>query len=98
MLMIKNGRIFLNGVDISDKPMLNYLTADGKYILKPTMAEKRENWVDVVDEDNGLCEVYFHGELQCFIRWYAEAKKYLQYLVDEEDYYNGNEKVDEFEF
>ena len=59
--------------------------------------EKREHWIDCVDEDNALFEVYFHWELRFIVRWYEEAKKELQRLVDEEDYYNGNEKVDEFD-
>ena len=57
----------------------------------------REHWVEPVDNE-WLFWIYFHGELDCFVRWKKEAERYLQDLIDEEDYYNWNEKVDELDF
>lgn len=59
--------------------------------------EIREHWVEPVDQNEWLFWVYFHGELDCFVRGYTEAKQYLQELVDAEDYENWNQK-DYWEF
>lgn len=58
-------------------------------IKKITMGDNRLIKVEGKDD---LFEVWFNWELDCYVRWYNEAKEYLQRLVDKEDYYNGNEK------
>lgn len=52
----------------------------------------REHWVEPEDKNEWLFGVYFHGELECFVRWKKEAERYLQELIDAEDYENGNQK------
>ncbi len=95
MIKINSWKVLFNWVDITDQPVLRYATVNWKRLL-PSEWEKRENRIDCVDENEWLFEVYFNWDLQCFVRWCSEAKKYLQELVDAEDYYNGNEKIDEF--
>lgn len=97
MIKINDWKVKYWILDITDEPMLNWTNAEWKVILVPSLLEKRENRVECVDEENWLFEVYFHWELQEQVRWYSEAKRHLQYLVDEEDYYNWNEK-DYWEF
>lgn len=82
-IKLENGTVVFEWKDI---------TADWKEILRPTEMETRENWIEIADENEWLFGVYFHWELDCFIRWEKLARKYLQDLIDEEDYYNGNEK------
>lgn len=97
MMKITNGKVIYDWVDITDRQILHYVTADGKKFLRPT----REEWnrIDCVDENEGLFEVYFHWELDCIVRGKKFAEWYLQQLIDEEDYYNWNEKdYWEFEF
>lgn len=82
-------------LDITDEPVLNWTSANGWKVLLPSLFERRENWIDIVD-DWWSAEVYFHWELD-WVYSVREAKKRLQYLIDEEDYYNWNEK-DYWEF
>lgn len=91
-IKINNGTAVFEWKNITNEPVLNYTTADGKNILRPSKMEVREHWIDCVDEDNALFEVYFHWELDCIIRWQRTAEKYLQNLINEEDYHNWNEK------
>lgn len=99
MFRINSWKVLLDWVNITHRPILQYVSANWKDFLLPSAMEQRENRVDIVDEENWLCEVYFHWELECLVRWYTEAKKYLQYLVDQEDYEMWNEKdYWEFEF
>lgn len=91
-IKLENWTVVFEWKDITDKPVLNYMTADWKEILRPTKMETRENWIEIADENEWLFGVYFHWELDCFIRWEKLARRYLQDLIDEEDYYNGNEK------
>lgn len=100
MFKITKDDFYLNWVKVTNKPMLNYIGLNSKWetaILFPSKMENRENRVQCIDENEWLFEIYFHWELQCIVRWYAEAKKYLQDLVDCEDYENGNQK-DYWEF
>lgn len=97
MIKINNGEVFINGECVTNKPIFNYLTVDGKMLL-PTYQERRDSWIDVVDEENAVAEVYFHWELDCVCR-YDKAKKRLRFLLDQEDYENWNQKdYGEFDF
>lgn len=89
-MKITNWKVLLNGVDITKEPILKYVTADWKRRLLPSRQEKRENRIDIVD-DWWSAEVYFHWELD-WVYSVRQARERLQYLIDEEDYYNWNEK------
>lgn len=96
---IKNWTAMLDSIDITNKPILHYTSADGKVVLKPSIMETRDNRIDCIDENEGLFEVYHNWELDCIIRGKKFAEWYLQQLLDEDEYYNWNEKdYWEFEF
>lgn len=98
MMKITNGKVIYDGKDITNEPILHWVSANGKKWLLPTRYEKRDNRIDCIDENEGLFEVYHNWELDCIVRGKKFAEWYLQQLIDEEDYYNWNEKTDEFEF
>lgn len=90
MIKINDWKVKYWILDITDEPMLNWTNADWKVVLVPSLLEKRENRIDIVD-DWWSAEVYFHWELD-WVYSVRKAKERLQYLIDEEDYYNWNEK------
>lgn len=90
MIKINDWRIKYWILDITDEPVLNRVSANWWKVLIPSLLERRENRIDIVD-DWWSAEVYFHGELD-WVYSVREAEKRLQYLIDEEDYYNWNEK------
>ena len=92
MFTTKQDKYYINWVDVSDKPISLYVSADWKEILEPTEMESREHRIDCADENEWLFDLYFHWELVETVRWLSNARKRMQYLIDEEDYYNGNEK------
>lgn len=63
MLKAKNGRVYYGCVDITDEPILNWTSADGKVFLKPSMMEKKKDFVVCVDEENALWEIYVNWDL-----------------------------------
>ena len=90
MIKINDWKVKYWVLDITDEPMLNWTNADWKVVLVPSLLEHRENRIDIVD-DWWSAEVYFHWELD-WVYSVRKAKERLQYLIDEEDYYNWNEK------
>ena len=57
------------------------------------------NRIDIIDDwDRYYYEIRHNYELEWIESNRRVAERKLQHLVDEEDYYNGNEKVDEFYF
>lgn len=64
-------------LDITEEPVLNRVSANWGKILKPSLMEKRKTFVDCVDEENGLFEVYVDWELMDIVRWYNKAKRVM---------------------
>ena len=64
-------------LDITEEPMLKRVSANGWCILVPSLMERRKNWIDCVDEENWLFEVYVNWELMDIVRWYDRAKRVL---------------------
>ena len=90
-------------VDITNRPIYNYIgmSRKGSFRLQPTYAERRANGnrIDTVDDwDRLLYEVRHNFELDNMFSNRREAERHLQALIDIDDYYNWNEKVDEFYF
>lgn len=103
-MKITNWKVIYDGVDITDRPIYNYIGMSRKWSfkLKPTYAERRANWnrIDTIDDgDRLLYEVWHDFELDS-IHWNREkAEKCLEELILADDYYNWNEKdYWEFEF
>lgn len=103
-MKITNWKVIYDGVDITDRPIYNYIGMSRKWSfkLKPTYAERRVNWnrIDTIDDgDRLLYEVWHDFELDS-IHWNREkAEKCLEELILADDYYNWNEKdYWEFEF
>lgn len=63
MLKAKNWKVFYWCRDITDEPVLNWTSADGKLLLKPSNLEKSKDCVILVDEENALWEIYVNWKL-----------------------------------
>lgn len=64
-------------LNITDEPMLKWVSANWWVILVPSLMEKRQNRIDCIDEENALFEVYVNWELIDTVRWYDKAKRVL---------------------
>lgn len=104
MMKITNGKVIYNGVDITNRPIRDYIwmSRQWSFALKPTYAERRINWnrIDTINDwDRLLYEVRHNYELDNIFGSRRKAEAYLQTLIDADDYYNWNEKdYWEFEF
>lgn len=103
MMKITNWKVLLNWVDITNRPIYDYIwvSREGSRVLHPSIAEQRTNGnrIDIIDDwDRYYYEIRHNYELEWIESNRRVAERKLQHLVDEEDYYNGNEKVDEFYF
>lgn len=103
MMKITWGKVLYDWVDITNRPIYNYIgmSRKGSFRLQPTYAERRANGnrIDTVDDwDRLLYEVRHNFELDNMFSNRREAERHLQALIDIDDYYNWNEKVDEFYF
>lgn len=104
MMKITNWKVLLDGVDVTDRPIYNYIGMSRKWSfrLKPTYAERRANWnrIDTIDDgDRLLYEVWHDFELDSIHGDRKKAEKHLEELILADDYYNWNEKdYWEFEF
>ena len=104
MMKITNWKVIYNWVDITNRPIRDYIwmSRNWSFKLEPTYAERRTNWnrIDTVDDwDRYLYEVRHNYELDNIFSSRKKAEEYLQNLVDADDYYNWNEKdYWEFEF
>ena len=104
MMKITNWKVIYDWVDITNRPIYNYIgmSRKGSFKLQPTYAERRINWnrIDTIDDgDRLLYEVWHDFELDS-IHWdRKQAEKYLEELILADEYYNWNEKdYWEFEF
>ena len=103
MMKITWWKVLYDWVDITNRPIYNYIwvSRKGSFRLQPTYAERRENGnrIDTIDDwDRLLYEVWHDFELDS-IHWdRKQAEKYLEELILADDYYNWNEKQDEFYF
>ncbi len=103
MMKITNWKVIYDWVDITNRPIYNYIgiSRKGSFKLEPTYAERRSNWnrIDTVDDwDRLLYEVWHDFELDSIFGDRKDAEEYLQDLILQDDYYNWNEKQDEFYF
>ena len=78
-------------VDITEEPVLNRVSADGWVFLRPSMMEKRKDFVVLVDRENALWEIYVNEELvwieRCWTKEEAEnvLYEYVQRQYDMEE-------------
>lgn len=101
MMKITNWKVIYDWVDITNRPIRDYIwmSRNWSFKLEPTYAERRRNGnrIDTIDDgDRYLYEVRHNYELDNIFSDKKKAEAYLQTLIDADDYYNWNEKVDEF--
>ena len=103
MLKITWWKVLLDWVNITERPIYNYIwiSRNGSKVLRPSCWEYRDNWnrIDTIDDwDRLYYEVRHNFELDNMFSNRREAERHLQALIDIDDYYNWNEKQDEFYF
>ena len=82
MLIIKNGKVLLDGEDITNKPIYNYigLSHNGSVLLKPSAFENRSEWtciVPEVDDDRVYYRVYWKDREIAYCSSRKEAEEVL---------------------
>lgn len=82
MIKIKNGRIYLDWKDITDKPRINYVgfSKDGPVLLRPSPLEDRANGTCIVPEsdwDRVYYWVYWKGKEVAYCSHRKDAEKVL---------------------
>lgn len=102
-MKITNWKVIYDWVDITDRPIYNYIgmSRKGSFRLHPTYAERRANGnrIDTIDDgDRLLYEVRHNFELDNIFGSRKQAEQHLLDLITADDYYNWNEKEDEFYF
>jgi hypothetical protein len=82
MLKIKSGKVLLDGVDITDRPVFNYvwLSHNGSVILRPSPYEDRSEWTCIIweqDDDRIRYAVYYKDEFVELCNSKEEAEEIL---------------------
>lgn len=86
MLMIKNGKVLLDGVDITDRPVFNYvgLSHNGSVLLRPSPLENRSEWTFIMreqDDDRIRYIPYWKWEEV----WYCNSREEAEDILAEYD-------------
>ena len=82
MLKIKSGKVLLDGVDITDRPVFNYvwLSHEWSVILRPSPYEDRSEWTCIIweqDDDRIRYAVYYKDEFVELCNSKKEAEEIL---------------------
>jgi hypothetical protein len=82
MLKIKSGKVLLDGVDITDRPVFNYvwLSHNGSVVLRPSPYEDRSEWTFIMreqDDDRVRYIPYFKHEDVWYCNSWEEAEQVL---------------------
>lgn len=81
MLKAKNGRVYYGCVDITDEPILNWTSADGK-LLKPSKFEIMKGKTWIMREDDG--DRYYYIPIYKWEEvWYCSNEREAQKILDE---------------
>ena len=90
MLKINAGKVVLDGVDITDRPMINYVACsrDWLKIMKPSMFEDRSEWTCIiteVDDDRVRYCVFWRDRFIEMCNTRKEAERVLE-ICDEKQW------------
>lgn len=90
MLKIKSGKVLLDGVDITDRPVFNYvwLSHNGSVIVRPSPFEDRSEWTCIIteiDDDRVRYSVFWRDRFIEMCNTREEAEKVLE-ICDEKQW------------
>jgi hypothetical protein len=82
MLKITNWKVLLDGVDITDRPVFNYIwmSRNWSVLFRPSAYEDRSEWTCIIreqDDDRVRYAVFFKDEQV----WYCNSRKEAEEIL-----------------